>query len=409
MKIKKLFNSVVSQPENTSGAGLEESRRGFFAKAGAALASLPVLGMGSKQAQAQPFGISSSNNASFNSPLVIARQGSFMAGGSVLQSPGVFNPTVTGGPGQTLHGDHAYAQFQIPQRPRVLPLVFWPGGGQTGKSFETTADGREGFQSIFLRRDYSVYILDQPRRARAANSTVGTTINPTPGEQDLFVAWRLGVWPNFFPNSQFPQAKQGINSPALNQFFRWAVQDTGPQDIDVITDGVAALIEQIGPCILIIHSASGILGWTTAMKSPNVKAIYAFEPGGGNPDYAFPIGEVPPALGSGPTLLTPNAVPLSDFLKLTKIPIRMQFGDGLSAQSSPYPRVQLWLNRFKMAQEMVATINKHGGNASILHLPNIGIHGNTHFSFSDANNLQIADIFSQWLSQHHLDAYDVFR
>lgn len=398
MSIVKAFSSVVSSLTRSGGLDMSVARRGFFAKVGAGLASLPVLSTGSTRAYAW-------NDGEDDGPLVIAKQGSFMAGGSVLQTPGVFNPLVTGGPGQTLHGDHVYAQFQIPQHPRALPLVFWPGGGQTGKSFETTADGREGYQSIFLRRNFSVYIIDQPRRARAANSTVGTTVTPTPGEQDLFVAWRLGVWPNFYPNSQFPQAKQGINSPALNQFFRWAVEDTGPQDRDVITDGVAALIEEIGPCILIIHSASGVLGWLTAMKSPNVKAIYAYEPGGGNPDYAFPANELPPSLGSGPTLLNPNPVPLSDFLKLTKIPIRMQFGDGLSAQSSPYPRIQLWLNRFQMAKEMVATINKHGGNASTLHLPDIGIHGNCHFSFADANNLQIADVFSQWLAEHHLDGY----
>lgn len=409
MKIKEAFESVVSQMGGAGGGSINDTRRRFFAKAGAALASLPVLSMESKQAQAQDFDNSSANHPAGNGPLVIARQGSFMAGGSVLQTPGVFDPTVTGGPGQTLHGDHAYAQFQIPQNPRSLPLVFWPGGGQSGKSFETTPDGREGYQSIFLRRNFGVYIIDQPRRARAGNTTVGTTLTPTPGEQDLFVAWRLGVWPKFFPNSQFPQAKQGINSPALNQFFRWATPDTGPQDRNVITDGVAALLEEIGPCILIIHSASGVLGWLTAMKSPNVKAIYAYEPGGGNPDYAFPSNELPPALGSGPTLLSPNPVPLSDFLKLTKIPIRMQFGDGLSAQSSPYPRVQLWLNRFKMAQQMVAAINKHGGNASILHLPDIGIRGNTHFSFSDANNLQIADIFSQWLAKNRLDGYGGHR
>jgi hypothetical protein len=237
MSIVKAFSSVVSSLTRSGGLDMSVARRGFFAKVGAGLASLPVLSTGSTRAYAW-------NDGEDDGPLVIAKQGSFMAGGSVLQTPGVFNPLVTGGPGQTLHGDHVYAQFQIPQHPRALPLVFWPGGGQTGKSFETTADGREGYQSIFLRRNFSVYIIDQPRRARAANSTVGTTVTPTPGEQDLFVAWRLGIWPNFYPNSQFPQAKQGINSPALNQFFRWAVEDTGPQDRDVITDGVAALIRR---------------------------------------------------------------------------------------------------------------------------------------------------------------------
>lgn len=399
MGIEKAFSSIASQIGRAKALG--DTRRRFFTKAGVALASLPVLGVRGSRAEAGWGGPGGGDNG----PLIIAQQGSIAAGGTVLQTQGTYSPTVVGGPGQTLHGDHVYARFQIPQHPRALPLVFWPGGGQTGTSYETTTDGREGIQTIFLRRGFSTYVIDQPRRGRAALSTVGTTTTPTPGDQDNFTGWRLGVWPNFFPNSQFPEAKQGINSPALNQFFRWGVQDTGPQDINVVTDAVAALIQQIGPCILILHSASGVLGWTTAMKAPNVRAIYGFEPGGGNPDYAFPVGQVPPTLGSGPTLLTPNVVPLSDFLKLTKIPIRMQFGDGLSESSSPYPRVQIWLNRLKMAKEMVATINGHGGSATLLHLPDIGIYGNCHFAFADANNLQIADIFSQWMSEHGLDHY----
>lgn len=77
-------------------------------------------------------------------PLIIARRGSFAAGGTVLTSPGTFDPTITGGPGQTLHGDHVYCQFEVPMRPRTLPLVMWHGSGQMGKTWESTTDGREG-------------------------------------------------------------------------------------------------------------------------------------------------------------------------------------------------------------------------------------------------------------------------
>ena len=45
---------------------------------------------------------------------------------------------------------------------RKLPLVFWHGHGQSAKTWETTPDGREGFQNIFLRRRFSVYLIDQP-------------------------------------------------------------------------------------------------------------------------------------------------------------------------------------------------------------------------------------------------------
>ncbi|WP_244406209.1 alpha/beta hydrolase [Methylocella silvestris] len=272
----------------------------------------------------------------------------------------------------------------------------WHGGGQSGKTWESTTDGREGYQSIFLRRNFTVHIIDQPRRGRAGNSTQPATLTATPGDQDLFVAWRLGIWPNFYPNTKFPRG-----ADALDQFFRQFTVDTGPSDRAVVTDGAAALFAKIGPAVLLTHSASGVLGWVTATKSANVRAIYAYEP----TDYVFPDTELPNPIGTGVAQISPNPVPMSDFLKLTKIPIRMQYSDGIPPTSSPYPRVQTWINRIAMGRLMVKAINKHGGNASLLHLPDIGIFGNTHFSFADVNNIQIADILSDYLQRQGLDRY----
>jgi hypothetical protein len=366
----------------------KEGRRDFFAKASALLAAVPMLGPARGLAGEA---IDSNNTDGFEpEPLVIARQGSFAAGGSVLQSPGTFDPFVNGGPGQTLHGDHAYTQFQVPMNPRALPLVMWHGGGQMGKTWEATPDGREGYQSIFLRRGFIVHIIDQPRRGRAGQSTKGTTLTPTPSDQDLFVAWRLGIWPDFYPNTKFPQG-----ADALDQFFRQMTVDTGPSDITVVTDGVKALFDKVGPGVLLTHSASGILGWVTGIKSSNVRAIYAYEP----TDYVFPASELPPPLGS----IVPHPVSLADFMQLTKIPIRIQYSDGIPPAPSPYPRVQNWVNRLAMGKLMRDAINRHGGDASLLHLPQIGILGNTHFSFADVNNLEIADILSDWLHEKRLD------
>lgn len=80
-------------------------------------------------------------------------QGSFAVGGTVL----------TDSLGRTYHGDHAYAFYQIPVHARKYPLVFAHGVGQFSKTWETTPDGREGFQNIFLRRGFSTYLVDQPR------------------------------------------------------------------------------------------------------------------------------------------------------------------------------------------------------------------------------------------------------
>ena len=366
-------------------------RRGFLARASALVATAPML----SPRRGRAAEVTDSDNVDAAEPLVIARQGSFAAGGSVLQSPGTFDPLVNGGPGQTLHGDHVYTEFQVPLNPRALPLVMWHGGGQMGKTWEATPDGREGYQSIFLRRGFTAHIIDQPRRGRAGQSTQGTTLTPTPGDQDLFVAWRLGIWPDFYPNTKFPQG-----ADALDQFFRQMTVDTGPSDITVVTNGVKALFDKIGPGVLLTHSASGILGWITAIKSANVRAIYAYEP----TDYVFPVTELPPALGS----IVPHPVSLADFMRLTRIPIRLQYSDGIPATSSPYPRVQNWVNRLAMGKLMRDAINRYGGDASVLHLPEIGIFGNTHFSFADVNNLQIADVLSDWLHEKRLDLHSNF-
>lgn len=109
-------------------------------------------------------------------PLMIQEQGSFAVGGKIITAPGTFdpikhgafNPSNQSSEGQTLHGDHAYVFYQIPVNGRKLPLVFWHGHGQFTKTWETTPDGREGFQNIFLRRRFPVYLLDQPRRGNVA-------------------------------------------------------------------------------------------------------------------------------------------------------------------------------------------------------------------------------------------------
>ena len=68
-------------------------------------------------------------------PLVIEAQGSFAAGGTVVGQPGTYdndNPTAAG---QTLHGDHLYAFYQIPQDPRPLPIVMLHGAFQSARSW----------------------------------------------------------------------------------------------------------------------------------------------------------------------------------------------------------------------------------------------------------------------------------
>ena len=328
-------------------------------------------------------------------PLVIQAQGSFAVGGSVLANAGRYDAINRSPAGQTLHGDHAYVFCQIPARARRLPLVFWHGIGQFSKTWETTPDGREGFQSIFLRRRFPVYVMDQPRRGRAGRSTLPVTITPTPDEQDWFGIFRLGIWPDFFPGVQFSRDPE-----ALNQYFRQITPDTGPLDPALNSDAVTALFKKIGPGILVTHSHAGGMGWRVAAKSSNVRAIISYEPGSG---FIFPEAEVPPPMPSAGGELRAVSVPLSEFIDLTKIPIIIFYGDNIPAQPMANPGQDGWRVRLAMARLWRDAVNRRGGDVTVVHLPEVGIRGNTHFPFSDLNNLQIADLMSQFLEKKSLD------
>ena len=328
-------------------------------------------------------------------PLVIAEQGSFAVGGKVITNPGTFDSAKPTPDGQTLHGDHAYVSYQIPVNARELPLVLWHGAGQFSKTWETTADGREGYQNIFLRRRFGVYLLTQPRRGNAGRSTVAANIPATPDEQVWFNTFRIGVWPNYFPGVQFSREPE-----TLNQYFRSMTPNTGPFDMEVISDAASALFAKIGPAVLVTHSQSGGPGWLTAMKNPNVRAIVAYEPGSG---FVFPAGEVPPPMPSAAGTLEGVAVPPAEFIKLTRIPIVIYYGDNIPAQPTASLGEDNWRVRLAMARLWRDAVNRHGGDVTLVHLPEIGIRGNTHFPFSDLNNVQIADLLSGYLKAKQLD------
>lgn len=330
-----------------------------------------------------------------NGLLVIKEQGSFAIGGTVIQNEGTFDPITRTPDGQTYHGDHAYIVYQIPDNARKLPLVFWHGIGQFSKTWETTPDGREGFQNIFLRRNFGVYLINQPRRGNAGRSTVEAHIKPIPDEQEWFSTFRLGVYPDYFDGVQFDKSEE-----TLNQYFRQITPNIGSFDTKVITSATIKLFNKIGDGILVTHSHSGGFGWLTAIGNDKVKAIASYEPGSG---FVFPEGEVPEPLPSSAGALLANSVPMSDFMKLTKIPIVIYYGDFIPEKQIDNPGIDGWRVRLEMARKWRDTVNKYGGDVSVVHLPETGIHGNTHFPFSDLNNIEIADLLSGWMKEKGLD------
>lgn len=242
--------------------------------------------------------------SAFSAPLSIEKQGTFAVGGTVKTSAGTYNPrpAITQGKtsnnfmdvfnasiqsgGQTLHGDHATVHYQIPVNAKRLPLVFLHGAGQSMRSWQTTPDGREGWDTLFLRKGYGVYLIDQPRRGQSGRSTVDATVPATPDDQFWFAQFRMGEYPTFFKNVAFPRDEQ-----SLDQFFRQMTPNIGAFDADLISGSLKALFDRIGNGVLVTHSQGGIVGWYAGIKSPNkIKAIVAIEPG----NFLKPFKKNPP-------------------------------------------------------------------------------------------------------------------
>lgn len=62
-----------------------------------------------------------------------------------------------------------------------------------------------------------------------------------------------------------------------------------------------------------------------------------------------------------------------------------------------------WTRRLHLMRKWAEMLNKLGGDVTVIHLPDVGLHGNTHFPMSDLNNVEVADLLSKWLYEKQLD------
>lgn len=331
------------------------------------------------------------------SGIKIAKQGSFAVGGTITQRDGAYDNSKFVGwaeqveTGQSYRGDHAFVNYQIPVKANKYPLIFIHGYGGSGVCWEMTPDGRDGFSTLMLNKKYQTYVVDLPGRGRAGRTTAENHIKPVADEMFWFDIWRIGLWPNYNKGVQFPKGDE-----YLSQFFREMTPDLSDHKQDV--PAINALADKIGGSILATHSAGGYPGWIVAMQNDNIKAVAAYEPGG----YFFPKGEVPEPMPSLTGTVRGIEVSAEEFERLTKIPIVIYFGDYIPEEVSKNLGDENWRVRLAMARLFVKSINEHGGNATLIELPKLGIIGNTHFLMQDLNNDVIADLFDKWLKENKL-------
>lgn len=354
-------------------------------------------------------GCATSPSGSSNGPVTIAGQGSFFVGGRQVTAAGTFDATAAPNPpttGQTYWVDQMYVQYQIPQNARKLPLILVHGGSGTGRVWETTPDGREGYQTIFLRRGYPVYIVDFPRRGRAGYpSFVGEfgklddkqqiVANRTgqAGREYAWSRWRLGPkYPEVFPAQAFPMS-------AVDSFLQHLVP-TVSDNAQIISGALIALLDKIGPAIVVTHSQSGLFGWLAGARSPHVKGIVSYEPG-----FVFLKDEMPKPIPLYKGAQNPGTgVTPSEFANLAKIPIQVVYGDNIPKEPIPDLIADGRRAQVVTSKLFADALNKKGGKVEVQHLPDVGLRGNSHFMFSDLNNIGVADQMEAFLRKHGLDA-----
>jgi hypothetical protein len=313
-----------------------------------------------------------------SSPLLIEKQGAFAVGGTILGDLAT----------SSQHCDHGVVEYQIPSSPRAMNLLMWHSASAV--AWQNRWDGGEGFQSIFVRRGFPVYLWDGPRVGRASWGCADTTYSPEVGrDQQNFIAWRLGsAYPQWFDGVQFPTH----DPEAWNQATRARYQEFDTvANAQLQSDAAAELANRIGPTVALTNSAGGLRALLTALKSENIKGIVAYE----NVGYVFPEGEGP---GEPQGPFGPVEVPLEEFRKLTKVPMQMVWGDNVD-------KVERFSAALVQSRRFVELINKYGGNAQVLMLRDAGLTGNTHIPFADLNNVEVADLLSKFLRANGLDAY----
>jgi pimeloyl-ACP methyl ester carboxylesterase len=348
-------------------------------------------------------------------PLVLAKSSYLFVGGRI-------DPSIEGSPmvGQM------YVEYMIPQRLlHPYPVVMVHGGNQTGTNFTGTPDGREGWAQYFVRRGYAVYVVDQVARGRSPYWS--QVYGPLPPSRLSFVEQRFvapeqtPMWPQAHLHNQFPG--DGIpGDPSFDQFYAAQFPSIAsfPQQQQLNRDALVALLDKIGPAILLTHSQSGAFGWPVADARPDlVKAILAVEPSGppvhdienlGAPDWFkdaertkisglgdIPITYDPPMppdqkleFVRAPAPARPDLVrcwrqrdPARRLPNLAKIPVLIVTSQA--SYHAPYDDCT------------AAYLTQAGVPVRHVHLADLDILGNGHMMMIEKNNQAIAGVMLDWL------------
>ena len=82
------------------------------------------------------------------------------------------------------------------------------------------------------------------------------------------------------------------------------------------------------------------------------------------------------------------------------IPVAFYYGDYIGEEFTDVPAAAMWSMMASSADTFTEAYNAAGGNSTVIHLPDEGITGNSHFMFQELNNDIIADHIEAWIQEN---------
>jgi len=296
-----------------------------------------------------------------------------------------------------------FVHYVLPANPQHrYPIVMIHGGGGQGTDWLETPDGRDGWVDYFVADGWDVYVIDRPSHGRSqSNPVCAENVMTLGGFANTELVSLLStadedLWPGGQPTM--------INDAVVG----WtASSSTAPYCGDAVAaETISTLLDEIGPAILIAHSAGG--GSTFRVpdhNAENVVGIIAFEPAGGNP--------LMPLLGGPPAITNWQTEPAlaDDFLPVDRNGCPMQ-GEN-PGQLVNYEGVPLVLaatehglqvlsqlgviNETSASRENIdcelAAWRQAGVDVTGVYFPDRGLSGGGHFAMAQLDSAEYAQVF----------------
>ena len=313
-----------------------------------------------------------------------SRQGFFWVPGELVETPF----------GRVMRAP-LYVEWEAPETiTQPHPLVLVHGGGGQLSDWRGTPDGRNGWMQRFVDEGFAVFAVDRPAHGRSWNHPAvlgepGSPFNTTAA---------LGLFAPGIPGHTQASWAADEQDPVFQQLL--AGMGFLPFDLaeshrlDQLR--LAALLDQIGPAVLVTHSAGGPAGWLALDARPElVTAIVAVEPMGPAFSQVFEGGDLVWGLSAAPMRYDP---PVTDPAKLESnmgvhsLPSHAGVSIAVVVgEASPFTAFEA---------DVVSYLNAVGANAELINLGDLGVTGNGHAPMLELNSDAAVAPLIEWIREH---------